>query len=495
MHPSIRILAAAGLALSLAVPCLALRKRATYSVQTKAEPDAQAGGWYINLGITGARGKLVPEAPKVMEVAYVFPRTPAFGRLEAGDRIIAANGKPFDAPHKFGYGMKFFGYEGPMMAIGNALEASQGERHKGKLTFTVLREGKERTVELKLPTKYGRFSESYPLECAKTDRILAELYEYLLRRQRKDGSWSGRPHVNAFAALALLAGGNRRHMPAVRRAMSYFAKQTTDTIDYGGLDCWKYGLYGVCLAEYHLATGDRRALGELREIDRWLVQAQFDKPYRKGRGTGGWGHRPKDRPGGNGYGPICIITAQAMTAWSLMAQCGVEVDRKRVMLAHEFLAKGTNNIGYVWYADSNGGDDKYADMGRTGASAVAHATDPEGGKAFHRFALRNARCIGENTKTFPDTHGSPLLGMGWTALGAAVDDESFRSLMDDHVWFWNLSHCPDGTFYYQPNRDNNPQDYTSDPRLSASATTALILSIKHRSLRIMGAKGDSEAGR
>ena len=479
---------AALLVAAMAVPAQALRKQATYDVQTKAVPDAQAGGWFINLGITGARGKLVPEAPTVMEVAYVFPDTPAHGKLKVGDKIVGAGGKPFKTPHKFGYGVDYFGYEGPMMDIGNALEASQGTTLKGKLTFDVIRGDEKKRIELALPTRYGQFSKTYPFACRKTDRILSELYPYLVRRQRPDGSWTGRPHVNAFAALALLASGQEQYMPAVRRAMGYFAKVTNDQIDYGGLDCWKYGLYGVCLAEFYLATGDKQALRELEEINRWLLKAQFTKPYRKNSGAGGWGHRPTDRPGGNGYGPICIITAQAMAAWSLMAQCGIEVDRRRFQLAHEFLAKATNNIGYVWYADGNGGDNKYADMGRTGGSAVAHAMCPFGGTAFRDFALRNARCIGTNFNTFPDTHGSPLLGMGWTALGAAVDPASFRKLMDQHVWHFNLAHCPDGTFYYQPNRDNNPQDYGNDPRLSASATTALILSIKHKSLRVMGAK-------
>jgi hypothetical protein len=35
------------------------------------------------------------------------------------------------------------------------------------------------------------------------------------------------------------------------------------------------------------------------------------------------------------------------------------------------------------------------------------------------------------------------------------------------------------------NRDNNPQDYTAAPRLSATAATALILSIRDRRLRMM----------
>jgi len=473
---------------AMAAPAEALRKRATYGIQTKAQPDAQAGGWFINLGITGARGKLVPEAPRVMEVAYVFPDTAAHGKLKVGDKIVGANGKAFTTPHKFGYGVTFFGYEGPMMDIGNALEASQGPALKGKLTFDVVRGEQKKKIVLTLPTRYGQFSKTYPFNCKKTDLILKELYAYLLRRQREDGSWSGRPHINAFAALALLAGGGEGAAPAVRKAMGYFAKTTNDRISYGGLDCWKYGLYGVCLAEFHLAKPNKHVLRELEEINRWLVKAQFDTHYRRGQGMGGWGHRPKDRPGGNGYGPINIITAQAMVAWALMAECGVEIDRKRFDLAHQFIAKGTNNIGYVWYKDGNGGNNKYADMGRTGASAVAHAVCPFNTTTYRPFALRNAKCIGTNYKTFPDTHGSPLLGMGWTALGAAVDPPSFRNLMDQHVWMFNLAHCPDGTFYYQPNRDNNPQDYGSDPRLSASAATALILAIKYKTLRIMGAK-------
>ncbi len=78
--------------------------------------------------------------------------------------------------------------------------------------------------------------------------------------------------------------------------------------------------------------------------------------------------------------------------------------------------------------------------------------------------------------------------MGWTALGAAIEPRAFRNLMDKHKWFFNLSHCPDGTFVYQPNRDNNAQDYYSAPRLSATAATALIFSIKHGRLQMMGAE-------
>ena len=43
--------------------------------QTKVAPDSETGGWFINLGITGARGRMSPDYPKEIEIAFVFQRT------------------------------------------------------------------------------------------------------------------------------------------------------------------------------------------------------------------------------------------------------------------------------------------------------------------------------------------------------------------------------------------------------------------------------------
>jgi hypothetical protein len=59
--------------------------------------------------------------------------------------------------------------------------------------------------------------------------------------------------------------------------------------------------------------------------------------------------------------------------------------------------------------------------------------------------------------------------------------------MDHNRWCFSLAHCPDGTFYYQPNRDNNAQDYHAAPRLSATAATALIFSARYKVLQMTGA--------
>jgi hypothetical protein len=457
----------------------ALRKRDTWTKTTKVQPDAQAGGWFINLGVTGARAKITLEAPKILEVAYVFEDTPAHGKLLAGDKITGINGVPFTTAHKFGYGADFFGYQGPMMEFGEALEASQ-VKLGGKLTLDVMRNEKPTKVSISLGNKYGAFSKTYPYNCKKTDIILKESYEYLIKRQKPDGSWHGRPHIHAFAALAMLGSPDKKHQASAKLAAEFCAKATTGKISYGGLDGWKYTLFGTYLAEYYLITKEKWVLKELEEINQWLHKAQMK--------NGGWGHRPADRPGGNGYGAINVITMQAKMAWGLMIRCGLKVDATKFKATHDFVARGTNAIGYVWYKDRGKENPKYADMGRTGASAVAHYLSPVGGKTYSDFAKLNASCIGNHPVTFTDTHGSPLLGMAWTGLGALPDPAMLRKLMDHNRWHFALAHCPDGTFYYQPNRDNNPQDFGAAPRLSATATNALILSAKYKRLQMTGAK-------
>ena len=110
-----------------------------WDLKTTVGPDALTGGWFINLGRTGIRVRLLEERPTEFEVAYVFDKTPAARRIKIGDRIIGAGGRRFETPHKFGYGVGKFGYDGPMKDFSAALEAAQAG--DGRLRLTILREG------------------------------------------------------------------------------------------------------------------------------------------------------------------------------------------------------------------------------------------------------------------------------------------------------------------------------------------------------------------
>ncbi|MBI4880589.1 MAG: hypothetical protein HY812_13165 [Planctomycetes bacterium] len=457
-------------------------------------PDAVVDGWYLNLGITGLRVKLLEDAPRHLLVKHVFEGSPAAHKVRPGDLIVGAGGQRFATDHKNGYGMDCFGPDGPILEFAEALEASQSEAGKGRLPLTLLREGQVEEVELEVSRRYGNYAETFPRDCRKTEIILAELLDYLVLHQRDDGSWGSPPH-DTFAPLALLASGEQKHLAAVKKNVKMHAA-TTAAQDDSGLINWRYMAAAIVMSEYYLATGEKWVKQELQEVYDFLISSQYvdlaqvnekvkeTHPDALPRGAldshGGWGHNP----GFEGYGPISMLTGQGALAFALMSRSGIEVDRARHDAAYDFLARASGRNGYVWYEDQAAGADDWADMGRTGAAGIANLLSPYQEPRYQERALAHARVIGAHPGSFPDTHGSPVMGMGYAALAAHADAPSFRRLMDANKWWFVLAQCPDGSFYYQPNRDN--AGYGADSRISATAVTAFIFSIPRRNLHVTG---------
>lgn len=468
--------------------------------RAESGPDAKVPGWFYNLGITGLRAQLVADQPKALLIKYVFPKSPADGHVKIGDLVIGAGRRLFKEKHRNGYGEKFFGAHGPISELARVLEACQGRKGKGKLALILRRGGKMKKVVLNVGQKYGTYSATYPGSCAKSDKVLAELLEYLVQHQAKNGSF-GNPVHNTFAPLALLASRDKKYLPAVKLNVQYHGRETrANDKRIAGLINWTYMSAAIVLSEYYLATREKWVLPELQEVHDHLAKGQYlhmsqinpkskkSHPHTFPKGPkdshGGWGHNP----GFEGYGPISMLTAQGALAYSLMVRCGIKVDRKKHDAAYEFLKNGTGRNGYVWYANKvTGGHDGWADMGRTGTAGIANFLSPYAGRVYRKQALAHAKVIGQHPQSFPDTHGSPAMGMAYTALGANVDPRSFRKLMNANRWWFTMSQCTDGSFYYQPNRDN--AGYGSDARMTASSVVAFIFTIPKRSLVITGKKG------
>lgn len=457
-------------------------------------PDAEVDGWYYNLGITGIRVQLVAEAPKHLLVKHVFEGSPAHGKIRVGDVILGAGGRRFETPHRNGYGMEVFGAHGPIAHFARALERAQGRQAGGKLEVELRRGRKQGEATLDVGTRYGRFAESWPADCRKSRLILAELCQHLLDLQKKDGSW-GHVVPNTFAPLALLATGDARYRDAVRRAARFHAR-TTSARDKSSLINWRYMAAAIVLSEYYLATRAGWVKRELKEVRDFLLWSQYTRleqvnpkvkethpgswPEDDRQQHGGWGHNP----GFEGYGPISMLTAQGALALALIKHCGLPVPRNYHQGAYAYLDRATGRNGYVWYEDEVAAHDRWADMGRTGAAGLAHLLSPYQGAGYRERALAHARIIGEHPESFPDTHGSPIMGMGYAAMAAFADPASFRRLMDANRWWFTLAQCQDGSFYYQPNRDN--AGYGPDARIKASSVTALILAIPRRGLHLTG---------
>ncbi|HJM57659.1 MAG TPA: DUF6288 domain-containing protein [Planctomycetota bacterium] len=461
--------------------------------QARRGPDAEVQGWLYNLGVTGIRVKLEDEHPTHLIVGHVFEGTPATGKVRVGDRIVGARGLRFETPHRNGYGMDKFGPDGPIADFAEALERALDSKER-ELRLQLDRDGKRVDVKLKLPAHIGPYEESFPFDCDRTVEIRERLWAHLAEQQRGNGSW-GNPIHDTFIPLTLLASGRHEYRDEVERSARYHA-QNTSTKDTSGLVNWKYMAAAVVLSEWYLATKDRWVLGELQEIYDFLCTTQYLElsqvnpkvreshphayPKNAEQQYGGWGHNP----GFEGYGPIAMITGQGALALALMDRCGIEIDEGRHLAAYEFLQRGTGSNGYLWYGDSVAGDRNWADMGRTGTSAIAHWMSPH--REHRKHALVHAKLMGEQPRSFPDTHASPLMGMAYGALGTSIDKEAFEALMEANRWWFLLAECPDGTFAYQPNRDNN--GYGNDARLLATGVTAFIYSIPLEGLVMTGKK-------
>lgn len=468
-----------------------------WSQRAASGPDKVVEGWFYNLGVTGIRVELVADAPTHLVVRHVFAGSPAAAKKVAvGDHIVGAGGWGFFEAHRNGYGMKVFGPYGPIYDFAQALEKALGSKGKrrGRLALTLERDGSKREVVLKLPAKYGNYAETFPANCKKTEALREDLLDWLLDQQRDNGAF-GSPPDNLFAPLAMLSSGKAKYKKAIERAAKFHARTTTPK-GHGSLINWTYTSAGIFLSEYYLATKASWVLPELQEVYDFLIHSQYTDrsqinpkayeshpdavPRKPGQSEGGWGHNP----GFEGYGPIAMITGQGALALALMKRCGVDVDEERAEAAYAFLARGTGNNGYVWYGDSVANHSNYADMGRTGAAGVACLMSPWRGD-YQERARKHAKCIGDHPESFPDTHGSPTMGMAWAALAANAHPASFRKLMDANRWWFTLSRCSDdGTFYYQPNRDN--AGYGGDSRKKPTAVVALIFSIPERNLAITG---------
>ena len=450
-----------------------------WNQRAAAGPDAEVPGWYYNLGVTGIRVELVKEHPKSLLVRHVFSDTPADTYIKVGDFLVGVNKTSFKEAHQNGYGMDVFGSQGPISELASAINACQNQSRAGKLSLLIKRNGKRMKVVLNL-RRHQR-------------EHLATLLDYLVDHQRKDGSWGSPPH-DTFAPLALMSSSNKKHKEAVLKNVRMHA-ETTHAQDDSWLINWRYMAAGFVLSEYYLQTGKKWLLPEIQEVYDFLVASQYvdlsqlnptsheTHPHAVPKDPldshGGWGHNP----GFEGYGPISMLTAQGALVFSLMKKCGIKVDRSRHEAAYAFLRRASGTNFYVWYEDQAAGPKDWADMGRTGTAAIAFRMSPWK-KEHHEYALKYAQLIGEHPESFPDTHGSPIMGMALGALGAFCDPPSFKKLMDANRWWFTLAECSDGSFYYQPNRDN--AGYGQDSRISASAAVAFILSLSSRALVVTG---------
>jgi hypothetical protein len=446
---------------------------------TDKGPDKDVPGFLVNLGPTGARAILKERS---FVVRYVFQGSPAHKKLRIDDEIVGVNGKRFTTKHIFGkqYGMQYdVGYEGPIMDFGNAIEDSEGR--DGVLKLTVVRNGKEMTVPVRLAA-VGRFSKTYPLHCPKSDKLVADATRYLVAHT---GDIGRQCHTRATAGLALLSRGKRKEARAMAASWN----------EAPGKGAWTWPISYQCifLCEYYLQTKDKSVLKTIKLLAARLYDGQvMDPELYKDRMHGG---RPQARnflEGGlghavdiDGYGTMAITTLMALTAWELAEDCGVKLDQRHVDLAYQCVRKHTHENGYMGYRFGTGA---YSPVGRQGLAIIAHRLSRDRDQATREYIARVTSHLAKSKTRLNDGHGDNVLAVFWALLGVQLsgDSAAVREVFDYNKAFINMARTHDGSFVAQPGRNTGDKGYYLSSRIHPTAAMVLALGMSRPRLRIQG---------
>ncbi|MFP6574282.1 MAG: DUF6288 domain-containing protein, partial [Pirellulaceae bacterium] len=272
------------------------------------------------MGVLSATGRLSDGDRSILVMDIGKDGAAARGGLTVGDRILSIAGQQ---PGPFS--MKTdAGLSGPQEALAIALQQACAT-NPHQLQLVVVR--KEKTIPLKITVPASpTFAPSFPHNCTKSQTYLAGIAKHLVATQRKDGSWQpgvggdADVYMSAFCALAVLADNKQAYRPTIKRAIGFIQRKSIATINPKdpkvGPKSWQAASSAILLAEYHLATGDKKVLADLAKCCDLLAARVSEH--------GTMGHHFIVGYSGGG---LVIINTQAHLAWALAAKCGYQVDQ------------------------------------------------------------------------------------------------------------------------------------------------------------------------
>jgi hypothetical protein len=360
----------------------------TYDLRMPPDP-----GNICHYGPTGFFAKRYTDR---LVVEVVQKGSPSYGKLQKGDIIVAVDGQSItvDAYNQF------------TKAIDKA-ESTEGD---GKLELTIKRPAKDDApateVNVLLQLKVlGSYSKTAPVNCAKTDALITQVADRLLR--------SGGIDISHARELALLATGEEKYIKAVRRFGTGVPPKDLNALvgTTGGYVSWKWGYKTVALTEYCLMTGDKSVLPEITMYARGLASGQDQ--------AGLWGHQMcHQEPGGRspGYGVMNQPSITCFLALILAEKCGVKEPMVRAAIerTHAHYNKWIGQ-GALPYGNHQPMEGLFTNNGTSGSLALAFAL--LGNKQGARFYAAMSAAATDEILT---GHGGPWWNICFSGLGANV---------------------------------------------------------------------------
>ncbi len=398
-----------------------------------------------NLGATGARGwmfsdKMVTTDARQISVTKVDKGSPADGTLAVGDVILGVGGKPFS--------------HDPRTEFGKALTAA--EAGDGSLSLTRWRAGISEEVTVKLAA-LGSYSKTAPYDCPKSKLIFEKGCEALAKRMSEPANARQNPIPRALNALALLASGDAKYLPLVKKEAEWGSHFTTDA-----MATWYYGYVMLLVSEYTIATGDETFLPGLRRIAMESAKGQS--------AVGSWGHKFAESSGRLfGYGMMNSPGIVLTTSLALAREAGVKDPEVADAIERSAkLLRFYDGKGAIPYGDHDAWMQTHEDNGKCGMAAVLFTILGETRHAeyFSRMSLAshgNERDQGHTGNFFNITWSLPAVALsGSQATGAWMGEFG--------AWYFDLARRWDGTFVHL-----GPPQMKNDSYANWDATGSYLL--------------------
>jgi len=367
------------------------------------------------------------------------------GKLEKGQIIESINGVVLQD-------------RDPREILGDII--TEAEAKDGRIVLRIQDQG---DVLVQIPVM-GRYSETWPENCAKSDKIVRNLADYLAG-QEKPG-WG--------AVLFMLSTGEEKDLDVVRRWMNGI-----ETI--GGMN-WEKGYKGIGLCEYYLRTGDESVLPVIKK----MVDETLGNMYR-----GSWSGRGS--PARFQYGPLHAAGVHCTTFLVMARLCGVHVDQRLfdTALTQFYRYAGHGNVAYGDGPPEGG----FRDNGKTSGLAVTMAAAallaPEGESSVYAKARDHSAMKAFYAHNwFHAAHTGGGMGEIWHHKAMHLVREkrpiAYRSYMDARRWVMELSRRHDGTIGIAGMMDRYDKSASEHERAWGNYF-ALTYTLPRKQLQLFGA--------
>ena len=347
-----------------------------------------------------------------MKIHHIEEGSPAAAteKLEQGQIIESINGQRLSDID-------------PRIQLGRILAAA--EATDGRLAFKI--QGETEPIVVTVPV-LGAYSDSWPLKCEKSDKIVRGLADYI-------ASPEGNKGIGDIGMFFLISTGEKKDTEVVGQWARQAKPQTY---------AWYLGFGGIPLCEYYLRTGDQEVLPN---IQKWVDNAVA------GQYLDGWAGRGGVPRVTYGNGHLNAAGTAVVTFLLLAKECGADVPDHALLgaLRHFYRYAGRGGNPYGDGRPEMG----FVDNGKNGnlafAMAAAAALTPNGEQSLYAQARDVCAITDFYTTTFM-LHGHTGGGIGeiWRSASMGLMREKrpkqYREFMDNRRWHYDLSRRFDGSF-------------------------------------------------